>query len=255
MMTSLSRLGNLLRRGPRPNAEILGALQTQGFHIVPEFLDGRACATIVEQLDDMFAKYSEKIQHERAEGTAGDYRIFGAESRLPMLNEAMAAHPWLRDIATAYMNSDMATHFTMANKLEFVEGQVSNSGAGWHRDSSAKQFKAIMYLTDVGPENGPFTIVPSSREASVPARDNARNENRFDDAAVADLVEQIKRSPVEVVGAAGTCILVDTSHLHRGKDIQRGCRYAVTNYYYRNTLERRRKTQAKWGRYLLDPIA
>ena len=33
-------------------------------------------------------------------------------------------------------------------------------------------------------------------------------------------------------GKAGTLILVDTSMIHRGKPLNHGSRYAITNYYY-----------------------
>lgn len=253
-MAVLSRLADLLRVRPQADEQALRALRSQGYYVVSPFLDRATCSVLISQVEELFATYPEKVQHEHSEGTSGDFRILGGEVRASLLKDAIAGDPWLRGIANGYMRTDMATHFTMANRLAHVEGEICNSGAGWHRDSASKQFKAIVYLTDVGTENGPFTIVPASRDTALPARADARNKNRFDDTTIADLVRRINRQPVEVTGEAGTCILVDTSHVHRGKDIESGVRYAVTNYYYQDTLEKRRKTQEKWGRHLLQPL-
>jgi hypothetical protein len=256
MLSRLGRFASSLARSVSPaDRDVINTLKTKGYHVVPGFLDAETCGTLRQELDDLMSKHAGKLQHEHSEGTSGDYRLFGAEAESPMLRERFALAPWLRDIGRAYLDEDIVTHFTMANKVEFVPGQVTNSGAGWHRDSASRQFKAIVYLTDVGPENGPFTIVPGSRDAGLSPRANARNNNRFDDETVAAFVKRSGSEMIEITGRAGTCILVDTSHVHRGKDIQAGVRYAVTNYYFRDTLEKRRKNQEKWGRHLLQPIA
>jgi hypothetical protein len=255
MLTRIGRFAARLTRSVSPqDAAALAALKTRGFHVVPGFLDADTCSILCRQLDELMTKHPDKVQHEQSEGTSGDYRLFGAETESPLLRDTMASQGWLRSIGCAYLDEEIATHFTMANKVEFVPGQASNSGAGWHRDSAGKQFKAIVYLTDVTAENGPFSIVPDSRTAPIAPRPGARNNNRFDDETVAAFVRQAGREVVELVGSAGTCILVDTSHVHRGKDIQAGVRYAVTNYYFRDTLEKRRKNQEKWGRHLLQPL-
>ena len=35
-----------------------------------------------------------------------------------------------------------------------------------------------------------------------------------------------------ITGKAGTLILFDASLIHRGRPLEEGCRYALTNYYY-----------------------
>lgn len=254
MLSRLRQLTTKQTDSSSADAEVLKRLKTQGYHVVPGFLDAASCAMLRDQLDALMMKHQDKVQHEQSEGTSGDYRLFGAEAESPLLDEKLASHPWLRGIGCAYLSERIVTHFTMANKVEHIPGQRTNSGAGWHRDSSAKQYKAILYLTDVGPDNGPFTIVPDSRTARLSPRTAARNNNRFDDETVSSYVRRAGGEVVELVGNAGTCILVDTSNVHRGKDIQAGVRYAVTNYYFPDTDEKRRKNQEKWGRHLLQPL-
>lgn len=255
----LSRIGQLARSftrsQPAADPKALSHLKRRGYHVVPRFLDAATCSTLRQQIDQLMVKHADRLQHEQSEGTSGDYRLFGAEAEAPLLGEVFAFQPWLRAIGCAYLNEDITTHFTMANKVEHVPGRLANSGAGWHRDSSARQFKALVYLTDVSSQNGPFTIIAESRTAKLEPRSGARNSNRFDDDTVDAFVRTAGAEVIELVGEAGTCILVDTSHLHRGKNIESGVRYAVTNYYFRDTLEKRQKNQEKWGRHLLRPIA
>ena len=37
---------------------------------------------------------------------------------------------------------------------------------------------------------------------------------------------------IEITGKAGTCILADSTYVHRGKQIQSGSRYTYTTYFY-----------------------
>ncbi len=41
-----------------------------------------------------------------------------------------------------------------------------------------------------------------------------------------------KTKIIEILGKAGTCILVNTNNIHKGKIIEEGSRYSLTNYYY-----------------------
>lgn len=248
-------LSRLVAGKPKTEAHILQALQTKGYYVVPGFLSRDTCATVVADLERVLAEQPEKVQHEHAEGTSGDYRVFGAEHASPPLRDAVADQPWLRQVGSEYLHEDIATHFVLWNKVMFTPGQTCNSGAGWHRDSKNQQFKTIVYLTDVTSANAPFMIVPASRDVKLDAREGARTQNRFDDDAVRDFVQRRGVAIDEITGEAGTCILVDTSHIHRGKDIEAGVRYAATNYYFENTLARRQVTQNKWGKFLLKPVA
>jgi hypothetical protein len=256
MVTQPSKIVRELRRiGGAAQSAIVRTIRARGYYVAPDFLPSDVCAEFVAYIDELLARRPEKVQHEEAEGTSGDYRLFGAESESATLKQMVADNAWLRTIARRYLGEDVATHFVLANKVVHAPGRAVNSGAGWHRDSGRRQFKAIVYLTDVGHDNGPFTIIPNSRDLQVPAREAARNSHRFDDHTIHDLVKNSDAEILEMVGSAGTCILADTSHIHRGKDIERGVRYALTNYYFEDSDRRRQKTQAKWGQYLLKPVA
>lgn len=248
-------LQEIKRLGGAAQSPVVREIRARGYHVEPHFLSPTLCAEFVSLIDEMIAAHPDKVQHEEVEGTSGDYRLFGPESDSPLLKRSVADDPWLQTIARGYLGENVVTHFILANKVVHTPGRASNSGAGWHRDSGKRQFKAIVYLNDVSHDNGPFTIIPDSRDLHMPPREGARNPHRFDDETVREVARKNNADIVEIVGGAGTCILADTSHIHRGKDIESGVRYALTNYYFEDTAARRAKTQAKWGAYLLNPVA
>lgn len=100
--------------------------------------------------------------------------------------------------------------------------------------------KMLVYLNDVGPQNGPFTIIPNSRKADFDASAGVRQDAkgchkglRFYDEYI-DLIASTGMKPIELTGQAGDLILADVGNIHRGKPIEEGVRYSLTNYYQRN---------------------
>ena len=110
------------------------------------------------------------------------------------------------------------------------------SGGGWHRDSMyEKQIKAILYLSDVSENNGPFQyVVGSNNKASVLRTLNLHHGENLKRFRSEDLEAWCQRNQARIetiTGSAGDVILVDTRGLHRGKPIVSEVRYALTNYY------------------------
>lgn len=101
-----------------------------------------------------------------------------------------------------------------------VGANQRRSSQNWHRDPEDKKLiKAFLYLTNVGPETGPFNYVLGSQEHHGRSRNTFRRrrvgmpmyppQKQFD-AVFKD--EQI----AVCTGGAGTMILCDTTGLHRG---------------------------------------
>ena len=229
---------------------IVNDLGRRGYHVIPEFLPPAVCARICGQFDELLSECQEKIQHGESEGTSGDYRLWRVEHRIPELAD-VARHPLIHSAATAYIRTPVVTHAIMMNKVEYRAGKTSNSGGGWHRDTIKPQVKALLYLNDVGPDNGPFTLVPRSRVVAIAQREGAK-ATRFADETIDEFVQRHSEKPVEFTGAAGTCIIADTSNVHRGKNIAAGHRYCATNYIKEDTPESWKSSQDAWGRYFLD---
>ena len=55
---------------------------------------------------------------------------------------------------------------------------------------------------------------------------------RFSHEDILKVVNKNTNKIVELNGTAGTLILVDTSHIHRGKPLLENERYALTNFFY-----------------------
>ena len=111
------------------------------------------------------------------------------------------------------------------------------SGEGWHRDAFMRQFKAILYLSDVGPDNGPFQFVKDSYRPRQVLRDIWKGglrymQNRLSEPEVERILMGSPDRLCTYTAKAGTLILVDTSSIHRGMPIENGTRYALTNYYF-----------------------
>jgi hypothetical protein len=114
----------------------------------------------------------------------------------------------------------------------------NGSGDGWHRDAHGFQFKSILYLSDVGEENGPFEYLPGSHRPWRAALDTAIGGlapapgSRCDPAEIARLVRRFGVSPRGFPAPAGTLLLVNSAGIHRGRPLGGGRRYALTNYFY-----------------------
>ena len=140
----------------------------------------------------------------------------------------------LLDIANAYLR--------LWSKLSYVDFWYTAqqpatdervASQNWHVDFDDKHLlKAFVYLTDVGPDHGPFEYVPSSQpggrhHAVRPWRPMA--VGRVPD-------EEVQQSVpggeiVTFTGSKGTLILCNTSGLHRGGFATAGPRVLVTATY------------------------
>ncbi len=111
----------------------------------------------------------------------------------------------------------------------------------WHRDvDDWRACKLFVYLTDVGPDNGPHRFVPGShRYEFFEARGMAPDRYFFDGGrapGVADVVEMLPR--VEVCGKAGTMFLENTYGFHRGTPVRGASRTVFQVCYGLMDLEK-----------------
>lgn len=129
--------------------------------------------------------------------------------------------------------------------------------AYYHRDASGGDLKAIVYMSDVGPQNGPFTYVLGSHRAQVrrlddliceandhglSATDRAtramfaalpkslRKKGSFgnDLEPGSDAVRMIVERSWSIEGSAGSIVLFDTKGIHRGGMVKFGERRVIT---------------------------
>ncbi len=231
-------------------SRIIKDLGDRGYYVIEDFLTVTDCKRILDQFEHLLVECADRIQHGEAEGTSGDYRLWRVESRIAEL-APVARHPLIHAVASAYIGRREVTHAIMMNKVERRTDTATNSGGGWHRDTVKPVVKALIYLNDVGPENGPFMLIPQSRRIALPARPGVKS-TRFADETIEHYTKRNGTSPIEFTGSAGTCIIADTSNVHRGKNIAAGVRYCATNYIKDDSPSSWKSSDEAWGRYFLD---
>lgn len=225
-----------LRRSARYHRRLTGVerrwaegVRRDGFCVVPEFLDRATCDRYVAEIERLFGDHPEHV-HRRS-----DRRIFGAEKGSAPIR-SFADDERLRTVAEAIFGEPTVNAFTMCARLDYVPGNLG-SGEGWHRDSFVMQAKAIVYLSDVGDDHGPFQLIVGSERPTRVFGDMVQGrlgfeQNRVDDAQVDRLLAARPARLRTFTAPAGTLILVNTSAIHRGCPIRAGTRYALTNYYF-----------------------
>ena len=99
-----------------------------------------------------------------------------------------------------------------------------------------RSLKAMVYLTDVGEGDGPFSVVPGSHKKGAELRRSYRSlpygirPNRVK----LDFPEDYEK-PVSIHGSAGTLILFDSDIFHSGGDILEGReRKIIRSHWYYN---------------------
>ena len=108
-----------------------------------------------------------------------------------------------------------------------------SSGGGWHIDSKEKQYKALLYLNDVDSKNGPFVFIKNTASGlGINNTPGDKSQTRYLNETIINSNLIDKTNIIEILGKAGTCILVNTNNINNGKIIEEGIRYSLTNYYY-----------------------
>lgn len=208
-------------------------LRSSGVVAIANYWSADECAAGRDEIDRLAVEYPDVVQ--RNSGGA-DKRMFGVEAVSPQLARfhddafLLAAGERLGGFA-------LYNFATLGARID-ATSENNGSGDGWHRDAHDFQFKAILYLSDVSEQNGPFEYLPGSQmkwraafDAAVGNLPSAPN-SRYEAAAIDKM---LARSPFErerFLGKAGTLLLVNTSGIHRGRPLIAGSRHALTNYYY-----------------------
>jgi len=208
------------------------AVRRDGLCAVPGFYDPGTCAKLRREVLDVARRYPDAI-HSMSNGA--DRRIFGAERAAGGIRE-FAEDPRLLNAARAILAGDATNAFTLAGAIVYADGNLG-SGEGWHRDSFFNQFKAIIYLTDVAEENGPFEYITRSHHVRQKFTDHRGygiplKSARIDDTSVQKVIAAEPERHRIMTAPMGTLLLVDTTGIHRGMPLKAGERAALTNYYY-----------------------
>lgn len=213
--------------------EIIEQIRADGFAVIPNFYSPQLSQVIREEIDAMMTKHPEHVQ------AHSDLRIFGAENLSSHVAKFKTEKLGI-DLANAYWREKASAAFTLAAKMAWTPNN-KGSGEGWHRDSFFCQFKLILYLNDVDVDGGPFQYIRHSHKLPFIIEDTITGKlgymnTRATDSQLNRIITKNSDRLVTFTAPRGTLIIADTSGLHRGMPIRKGCRYALTNYYYADSM-------------------
>jgi phytanoyl-CoA dioxygenase PhyH len=234
-LQAAERLWRLPRATPEDarGRDLRQELLTTGLCVVPGFLDAHTVDSVAAEAEALYQAYP---QHVSLESNGSDQRIYGAERICPGLR-LESNMGWVDELSRSFYWSSEVAWFQMLGKIAFRDSNLG-SGSGWHRDSPfSHQFKAILYLSDVDDENGPFEYIPGSHlkdrvDEVATFLGMPMRQYRFSDEHVERLENAGLGRRVAVTGAKGSLLLADSRGLHRGKPLRKGGRLAVTRYYF-----------------------
>lgn len=157
----------------------------------------------------------------RSSPAVGRYDIDENDTMLSPDMQDYVSDPALALIAARYLGQPVIQDQT-ALWWTTTQGSADAAMNAWlfHQDRDRLSFlKFFCYLTDVGPENGPHTVVRGTHR-SLPK--SLRTDGRQTDEAVreAGLWDRV----ISLSGPAGTMMAVDTVGLHKGLPPQAGDR-------------------------------
>uniref|UniRef100_A0A6C0KIX7 Uncharacterized protein n=1 Tax=viral metagenome TaxID=1070528 RepID=A0A6C0KIX7_9ZZZZ len=210
-------------------------LKEYGICILENYYDEEILNNLIIEYHKIFENYKDKIQFCNGDdGEEGEPRIFNVEKYSEFIKNNFSNNTLFNNIVLDYTKQKLYNKKTLINKLIYKDSKQSNSGGGWHRDAHNMQFKTIMYLSDVTSKNGNFQFITNSSQKHI-GNPTPRNENyntRYHNDTINKLLETNKNcNKYDIIGKKGTIIIVDTTYIHRGKNIEEGERFAMTEYY------------------------
>lgn len=202
-------------------------LRRNGITVIPDFLTEKECKFHIDKINNCIK--TKKTSWNDIDNS--DVRIFGYEN---LVKQASSLFIKLDFIYKNYISIMTRNSFLMANRVCF-EKNNKGSGGGWHRDSlNRRQLKYMIYLNDVNDKNGAFEYVPKTHTAKNKFITNhfLTKKVRYTDL---EMENYKKKFPSKLYTAKkGTCVIFDSSGLHRGTPLidEGAVRYAITNYMY-----------------------
>jgi hypothetical protein len=219
-----------------------------------------ACAKVVE---DLLARRTEIAASNRS--FADGLKALPRDA-FPVVEDVLRAHG-VMEVASTYLQAKAAFKFVSLQIVDPGESSVENvfrdvnlrdpASVYMHIDSSYRTVKCMIYLTEVGPDNGPFCYVPGTQhirrgliEESIRRTNDKLFGHRTDPEARRficalptplrkkgqfgnDLLDDnpagqaLVAAELAVTSDVGNLILFDNSGIHRGSLIRAGQRQCL----------------------------
>ncbi|MGI5401437.1 phytanoyl-CoA dioxygenase family protein [Streptomyces sp. CA-135486] len=205
---------------------VLDALEKDGVVLVPGYLDAQAVTAATRECHELFERTPSWAHHEEY-SLGKSVRMERADmdaSVLPTLTAAFA-RPELEAVVSGFFGEGYIFSRTVYAILDVV-GSITRVQQLHH--DKMRHLKSFVYLTDVGPANGPFHCVPGSHRLTREMQRENRKRNIVpsdDDARV--LPTELNDQRVVALGDAGTLILFDSDIAHHAGVVTEGERLAA----------------------------
>ncbi|MBA2587461.1 MAG: hypothetical protein H0U98_02445 [Alphaproteobacteria bacterium] len=207
--------------------QIAGRIARDGFHIFDAKLPGNICDAI-----ERFARrvpaamygdlglVGEPTVYDPARPHARLYKFSEEDSLAEAGVQALIADDALLRIAETYLDTQAVIGgIDTWWSAPHGNGPSSEAAQLFHFDFDAppRWLKLFVYVTPVGPENGPHVYVKASHKAGLPgAREIvSRGYERIADQEIEQAFGA--DAATEIIGARGTVFLADTRGFHKGK--------------------------------------
>ncbi|MEN8723774.1 MAG: phytanoyl-CoA dioxygenase family protein [Alphaproteobacteria bacterium] len=224
------------------------ALRRDGVAVLDLCLQGEQVSALIDVLKKPTHEFAEKgtgIIHagydpQRAEQAGANTVWLVNQDKLNQepLIQGLAFDPHILAIAQSYLGAPpihVQTNAWWSLAHDGSDKALASSAQKFHQDKEFVKFiKLFVYLTDVGPQNGPHEYVTGSiadYQRAAPRR--SKPGKRFDDVHIAKSFGEDRIRTM--TGAAGTMILEDTLGFHRGVPVLSGHRLLL-QFEYANSL-------------------
>jgi hypothetical protein len=207
-------------------ARIVHGLNTRGFHVMDSFLpEGLVSAMRGALRNDE----TDRLALRDGKATFPETVLVDEQAIT-----GLASDPLLYYVAQDYLNVPPVLTYVnswLSKPHNNDPQRLIEYAQLFHFDMSHPRFvKAFVYLTDVGPANGPHCMVPGSHIY--------KPDQLWRDGRIADNVMDAfypHHLWKHVTGPAGTVVFVDTNSFHKGNPVVEGERH-ILEFYYTNTL-------------------
>lgn len=228
----------LYRNGLNEKYEIIAnEIKNNGFYTFGKLIDKEACRSYRRLIDNHINNEDCNIWKDES---CADKRIYFIDEIHNEFGEIAESSVVLSTLK-AYLGYTNPVYMVLAARLDAVENNLG-SGGGWHRDSPYQhQFKALIYLNDVNPSNGPFEFVPGSHKFRQCSRAELHKTFepgafRYRESEIQKYNDKYDSAILPLLGSSGDMTFVDTKLLHRGRPIEKGSRYVLFLYYWNNKV-------------------
>ena len=218
---------------PNSNNIYSEKIRKSGYCVIKNFLSRKDCLMIKKDLNYFIKNNPSKVYLY----SNYDYRIFSF-NKVSKKTDQFLKNKFLIDIILKYQNTKKVKYsFTLGAKL-INKKNNEGSGGGWHRDNLDDSYpKAILYLSDVGQDNGPFQYIENSHNFFNIVNFLLFSKKKYSQKEFSKKIINlfVKKNPKRLktfVEKQGTVIIFDSNGLHRGMPIKKAERFALTNYYY-----------------------